>query len=54
VVFTERIGLAHTAIPLEDSIVRSLFCDQIQGTLQRLARRFGTERFSGTPKLGGI
>lgn len=53
-VFAEGIGLAHTAIALEDAIVHGLFSDQVQGALQRFARCFGAERFLGSPQLRGI
>jgi len=53
VVSTEGIGLAHTAIALEHAIVRGLFRDQIQRTLQSFTRCFGSECFLGSPELCG-
>lgn len=40
-VFAEGIGLAPSAIVLEHAIMHGLFPDQIQGALQRFARRLG-------------
>jgi hypothetical protein len=50
----EGIGLAHTAIALEDTIMHGLFRDQIQGALQCFAPRINTERFLDSVKLYGI
>jgi hypothetical protein len=50
----EGIGLAHSAIALDDTIVRGLFRDQIQGALQCFAPRLNTERFLDSVKLYGI
>ncbi len=50
----EGIRLPDAAVPLDHPIMRSLFGDQVQGSLKGLARRPGAESLLGSLQLGWI